>query len=279
MPADDACMAHASSPRPLALVTGASAGIGEAMCRQLAQRGYDLVLVARRVERLQSLADELRADGAQAFVMPCDLAAPGAVPQLLTRIAAECPPVDLLVNNAGYGLDASFTALPWSAHEAFLRVLLSTTVELAHGLLPGMLARRSGRIANIASLAAFAPDPPGTLYSATKKFMVSFTRALQAELRGSGVTATAVCPGFTYSEFHDVMGNRQQMKKLPKCMWLDAATVARLGLDAVMSGRTVVIPGTVNKILAALCWLLPSGLITRLSPRAALTWDGSGNAK
>ena len=266
-------MPAVTAPRPLAVVTGASAGIGAAMARLLAARGHDLVLVARRADRLQALANELQPHGATCHVMPCDLAAPGAVSALLERLAAECPPVALLVNNAGYGLGANFTALPWSAHDAFLRVLLHSTVELAHGVLPGMLARRSGRIANIASLAAFAPDAPGSLYSAAKKFMVSFTRSLQAELRGSGVTATAVCPGFTYSEFHDVMGNRTEMNSLPRWMWMDADTVARRGLDAVLAGRTVVIPGAVNKVLAGLCRVLPQGLVTRLSPRAALRWN------
>jgi short-subunit dehydrogenase len=108
--------------------------------------------------------------------------------------------------------------------------------------------------------------------------MVSHTRSLQAELRGSGVTATAVCPGFTYSEFHDVMGNREQISTLPKWMWMDAATVARVGLDAVLAGRTVVIPGAVNKIIAVLCAVLPTGLVTRLSPRAALAWNRRGVA-
>ena len=270
-------MPAAAAPRPLAVVTGASAGIGEAMARLLAARGHDLVLVARRVDRLQSLAAELQRLGARTFVLPCDLARPDGARSLLERLAAECPPVDLLVNNAGYALAEDFTALPWPQHDAFLRVLLHATVELAHGVLPGMLARRAGRIANIASLAAFAPDSPGSLYSAAKKFMVSFSRSLHAQLRGSGVTVTAVCPGFTYSEFHDVMGNREHMNSLPKWMWMDAATVARKGLDAVQAGRSVVIPGAVNQAIAALCWALPWSVVQALAPRASLRWRGGGS--
>jgi short-subunit dehydrogenase len=261
---------NAPTHRPVALVTGASAGIGEAFADLLARRGHDVVLVARRADRLELLSKRLASLGARAWPMPFDLADPRTPEFLVERIGLECPPIDVLVNNAGYGIASRFAETPWTTHEAFLRVLLTSTLELAHRLLPSMKARRSGRIVNIASLAAFAPDVPGSLYSATKKFMVSWTRSLQQELRGTGVAATAVCPGFTYSEFHDVMGNRSHMNSLPRWMWQDSATVARLGLDAAEAGRTVVVTGGVNKLIAALCWALPNALLESLAPKGLM---------
>ncbi len=223
--------------RPLAVVTGASAGIGAAIAWELARRGYDLALVARREDRLRDLARQLQDSGARCWVLAADLADPSTPGRLVAALDADCPPVHTLVNNAGYGLATGFRATAWSSHASFLQVLLHSNVELVHRLLPGMLQRRSGRIANMASLAALVPDMPGSLYSAVKKFMLSFTHSLRGELSGTGVTATAICPGFTYSEFHDVLGNRAAMNRLPRLVWMDAATVARRSVTAIEAGQ------------------------------------------
>lgn len=256
--------------RPVALVTGASAGIGQAFAELLAARQHDVILAARRRNRLESVAAGLRARGVRAEVIVADLSLPSAAEALVGESLARMGRVDVLVNNAGYGLARRFGEIPWEEHRAFIEVMVTSTVELAHRLLPSMRQRRSGRIVNVASLAAFAPEPPGSLYTASKRFMVSFTRALQLELEGSGVTATAVCPGFTYSEFHDVMGNREHMNSLPKWMWMDAATVARIGLDAAEAGHTVVIPGSINRLIAGLCSLLPVTWLQRMAPRGLM---------
>ncbi|MBL9119942.1 MAG: SDR family oxidoreductase [Phycisphaerae bacterium] len=254
--------------RPVALVTGASAGIGLAFAELLAARQHDLLLVARRLDRLESAAVPLRKRGVRVETMALDLGQPGSTERLAREALARMGHVDVLVNNAGYGIARRFGEVSWHEHQQFLEVLLNSPVELTHRLLPSMRLRRFGRVINIASLAAFAPEPAGSLYTATKRFMVSFTRSLQLELEGTGVTATAVCPGFTYSEFHDVMGNRAHMDTLPKWLWLDAATVARIGLNAAEAGRTVVVPGAVNKAIALLCSALPTELLVRLAPRS-----------
>ncbi|MDZ4828785.1 MAG: SDR family oxidoreductase [Phycisphaerae bacterium] len=256
--------------RPVALVTGASAGIGLAFAELLADRGHDVVLVARRRDRLAEAAKAIEARGARAHVICADLADPASSGRVAREALARCSRVDVLVNNAGYGLATKFVETPWEQHRAFLEVLLVSVTELTHRLLPSMLARRSGRVIQIASVAAYAPESAGSLYSPTKRFMVSFTRALALELKGSGVTTTAVCPGFTYSEFHDVMGNRAAMNRLPAWMWKDAASVARIGLDAADRGRTIVVPGAVNQAIAALCAVVPFSLVQRFGPKKLL---------
>ena len=263
-------MSTPPSTRPVALVTGASAGIGRAFAELLAARQYDVVLAARRLDRLAALATELRRVGVQAEPIVADLADPRAAEALVQASLERFGRIDVLVNNAGYGLPKKFAEASWAEHRAFLEVLLGSTVELAHRVLPGMRERRSGRIVNIASVAAFTPEPAGSLYCAVKRFMVSFTRALQLELQGTGVTTTAVCPGFTYSEFHDVMGNRAHMNTLPKWLWMDAPTVARQGLEAAFAGRTIVVPGMVNKLLVGACSLLPMTWLQRLAPKALM---------
>lgn len=268
--APNASAPASSSHRPVALVTGASAGIGLAFAELLASRQHDLVLAARRVERLESAAKSLRTRGVRVETIAADLSRPETAARLVDEAIRRVGRIDVLVNNAGYGLAKRFGELPWEEHRAFLEVLLTSTVELSHRVLPGMRLRRSGRIINVASLAAFAPEPAGSLYSATKRFMVSFTRSLQLELEGTGVTTTAVCPGFTYSEFHDIMGNREHMNTLPKWLWMDAASVARIGLDAAEAGKTVVIPGAVNKLIAVLCSCLPVTVLQRLAPRGLM---------
>lgn len=256
--------------RPVALVTGASAGIGLAFAELLADRGHDLVLVARRRDRLETAATSLGSRGAATHVVGADLAQADASRRVADETLARFGRIDVLVNNAGYGIASRFLATPWDEHRAFVEVLVVSVLELTHRLLPTMVARGSGRIINVASVAAFAPETAGSLYSAAKRFVVSFTRSLSLELEGTGVSATAVCPGFTYSEFHDVMGNRAHMNTLPGWLWMRPDDVARRGLDAAERGTTVVVPGAVNKAIVAVCGVLPHSLVHRFGPRRIL---------
>jgi len=257
------------SPRPTALVTGASAGIGAAIARELAARGHDLVLTARRAARLQELADQLGdAYGIRAQVMAEDLADPLAPRRLADAIEEHGLAIDLLVNNAGYGVPGRFEDAAWGTHEAFLQVLLRAPTELAYRLLPGMLERGHGRIVNVASLAGHLPGSAGhTLYAAVKAYMIRFSQSLHLENRARGIHVCALCPGFTYSEFHDVTGARELVSRMPRWMWMDADTVARQGLDAVERGEAVYVNGRVNRMIKALSKALPDRLALRLSAR------------
>ncbi|PWK89785.1 SDR family NAD(P)-dependent oxidoreductase [Fulvimonas soli] len=255
--------------RPLSLVTGASAGIGTAFARELAARGHDLVLVARRVERLEALAAELRErHGGAVAVLPCDLADPAAPDRLCGELERRGLAVDWLVNNAGYGVPGSFVANAWRTHADFLQVLLAAPTELAWRLLPAMRARGYGRIVNVASLAGFVPGSAGhTLYAAAKAYLVKFSQSLALENRAAGVNVCALCPGFTWSEFHDVTGTRAKMDRLPRFMWLTAEEVARQGVAAVERGKVVHVTGRVNRAIKALAELLPDRLALALSAR------------
>jgi short-subunit dehydrogenase len=253
-----------------ALVTGASAGIGAAFARVLAARGYRVVLTARRADRLAALAEELRRQhGIEAVTMLEDLSDPAAPARLVAELQRRGLPVDVLVNNAGYGVPGRFDQPVWEAHAAFLQVMVTAVCELTYRLLPGMIERRWGRIVNIASLAGHVPAPAGhTLYGASKSFLIRFSEALSAERARDGVFTTAVCPGFTLSEFHDVTGTRARVSQMPSFMWMDAATVAEQGYAAVMRGDPVYINGRVNRAIALAARLLPAGLMRRLVARS-----------
>ncbi|MGN2246949.1 SDR family NAD(P)-dependent oxidoreductase [Frateuria sp. GZRR35] len=255
--------------RPLSLITGASAGIGAAFARELAARGHDLVLVARRTERLQALAQDLHErHGAQAHVLPADLADPTAPRQLVDALQEQGLAVDWLINNAGYGVPGTFDASDWPVHADFLQVLLSAPTELAWRLLPGMHERGYGRIVNVASLAGHVPGSAGhTLYAASKAYLIKFSQSLALENRHNGVHVCALCPGFTWSEFHDVTGTRALVGKLPRFMWQDADTVVREGIEAVERGEAVHVTGRVNRVIKALAKLTPDRLALWLSAR------------
>ena len=254
-----------------ALITGASAGIGEAFAEVFAAEGFDLVLTARREDRLRTVAARLEGRyGIRAHVIPADLSDPGAPAQLWREVEARGLAIDALVNNAGFGIPGAFTASEWPRHAALLQVMVVALAELTHRALPGMIARGYGRIINVASLAALVPAPAGhTLYAATKAFLVKFSEALAGEVRASGVHVTALCPGFTRSEFHDVTGTRAKVAQLPPWMWTDAATVARCGFDAVSAGTPVYVVGRVNRTIALGARMVPQRLLTALGRRAA----------
>jgi hypothetical protein len=256
---------HREGTGRTALVTGASAGIGAAFARVLAGRGYRVVLTARRGDRLEALARELREQhGAEAEMMVADLADPLAPAAMAAELRRRGRHIDLLVNNAGYGVPGRFDQPTWAQHDRFLRVMVTAVCELTYRLLPGMVERRWGRIINIASLAGHVPAPAGhTLYAASKAFVIHFSEALAAERAADGIFTTAVCPGFTYSEFHDVTGTRSKVSRMPKVLWMDAATVAEQGYAAVMRGEAVYINGRVNRTIAWLARVLPPGLVRR----------------
>jgi uncharacterized protein len=257
-----------------ALITGGSSGIGEAFADVFAANGYDLVLTARREDRLQAVADRIRRTyGRQVHVIVADLSRPGAAARICLEIASQRINVDALVNNAGYGVPGAYLRSSWEEHEAFIRVLMTTVAELTHRLLPAMLEREYGRIINVASLAGLVPPTAGhTLYAASKAFVIKFSQALAHEVGHQGVHVTALCPGFTYSEFHDVTGTRAGVSKLPGFLWMDAATVARQGYDAVMAGQVVVVTGRVNRAIALLVRLLPQRLVGLVNRRLSSSY-------
>lgn len=254
-----------------ALVTGASAGIGKAFADVLAEHGYGLVLTARRADRLEAVAADLRArHGVPVVVVVADLADPAAPAALVAAVDALGLHVDVLVNNAGYGVPGRYAATDWAAQRDFVQVLVTAVAELTHRVLPGMMARRWGRVLNIASLAALVPAAPGhTLYAASKAFLVKFSEALAGECDASGVQVTAVCPGFTHSEFHDVTGTRAQVNAMPRWMWSDARDVARDGYEAVMAGTPVVVTGRVNRAIAFGVKHLPAAVANAAVRRSA----------
>jgi short-subunit dehydrogenase len=252
-----------------ALVTGASAGIGAALARVFAEHGFGVVLTARREDRLKSLADAItREFGVSAEVIPADLADPGAPERLFAETERRGMRIDALVNNAGYAVPSYFRSKPWSVHAEFLQVMVTAVVHLTHLYEPGMTLRGYGRIINVSSLAALTPGSAGhTLYAAAKAFLVKFSESLCLEHQGDGVQATALCPGFTFSEFHDVVGNRALVSKLPSYLWMDADTVARGAYDAVMEGRAVFVPGVVNRAIASVMSFVPEPVALQLIAR------------
>lgn len=266
---------------PCALVTGASAGIGAAFARELAARGHALVLTARRADRLDALAGELRATHhVDVQCIACDLADPGAPQFLAQEIARRGLVVGTLVNNAGYGVTGTFLSKPWQVHADFIQVLMTAPAELCHRFLPGMRARGHGRIINVASLAGLMPAPAGhTLYAASKAYLIKFSQALALENRRHGVNVCAICPGFTWSEFHDVTGTREQMKSLPRFMWMGAEQVVRDALDAVERGRIVRVSGRVNRCIKRLFELLPDRLALYLIDRRGKDFRNADEAQ
>jgi len=242
-----------------ALVTGASAGIGKAFAEVFAKNGFDLILTARREERLEALAAELSGKhGIKASVIAMDLADPTGAERLVAEIKTSGLKVDALVNNAGYGVPGNYAASSWKDQKDFIQVLVTAPCELAHRLLPDMIARKKGYIINIASVAGMIPGSAGaTLYGAAKSFMVQFSRSLHLEQEANGVHVTAVCPGFTFSEFHDVAGNRAEVSKMPEFMWMTSEAVANQGYDAVMRNKPVHVNGPVNKGIVLLAKYLP----------------------
>ena len=218
-----------------------------------------MVLTARRTDRLEALAGELhRLHGVGVRIMTADLASPEAPAALVAALEGEGIALDALVNNAGYAVPGRYRETPWEIQRDFLQVLVTAPCELTHRLLPGMTKRGYGRILNVASVAGLMPGAAShTLYGGAKAMLIKSSQSLHSEQKGTGVHVTALCPGFTYSEFHDVNGTRADMRGLPRMMWLSADRVAREGYDAVMKNRALCIPGAQYKTMVALARLLP----------------------
>lgn len=249
------------------LVTGASAGIGAALAWAFVKQGWDAVLTARREPELLNLADQLsELYDARVTAIACDLAEPEAPARLVETLQARGLQIDGLVNNAGFSRTTGFLATDPADHAAMIRVMLSAPVELSRLLLPGMVERGYGRILNVASLAGLMPATGGdTLYGPIKGFLIKASAGLHLELAGTGVHVTALCPGYTLTEFHDVNGSRAQVSSAyPSWMWQSADHVARVGYAAVEANRARVVPGWRNTLLAAIPKLLPDTLALKI---------------
>lgn len=251
----------------IALITGASAGLGRSFADSLAAAGHDLVLVARNQERLIEAAEELtgRYD-VEAEVLPADLATAAGREVVAVRLRQVEDPVEILVNNAGFAANQPFAGGQWNVEQELLNVLVTAPVELTHAALPGMVERGRGAVINVSSVAAYLTS--GT-YSAAKAYLLTFTEAISEELAGTGVTATALCPGLTHTELHQRAG--MDMAGVPEWLWVDKDDVVAEALAAAQAGRPVVVPGLQYKAMVAATKLLPRSLVRRASaatPRA-----------
>ena len=247
--------------KPWALVTGASAGIGAEFSRQLAAQGYQLVLVARRADRLKTIADELlNTYATHSLIITADLSQKNACEMIVNRLTDENIQVEYLVNNAGYGLTGNFHVPDWQEHADFVQVMMTAVCELTWRLLPGMQERKRGFIVNVASVAGLVSSSAGhTLYGASKSFLIRFSESLALENEATGVKVCALCPGFTYSEFHDVNGTREMISKLPDYLWLNAKDVVADTLRAMSASKpkVVLVPGTQYKVIVFINRYLP----------------------
>ena len=247
-----------------ALVTGASAGIGRAFAVALAARGHDLVLVARDAGRLEELGAELTAaHGVGTDVLAADLLADDGVTAVATRLADPDHPIDLLVNNAGFGTYGRFAELDVAREVEEVELNVVALLRLTHAALEAMEQRHAGAILNVASLAAYQPNPISATYGATKAFVHSFTHAVREEARGTGVTVMLVCPGYTHTEFHDRAGLGES--EMPEFIWQSADTVVAAALRDLDRGRSVSIPGVLNQTAAAFSSAAPAGVTRRIA--------------
>lgn len=250
-----------SSPARWALVTGASAGIGAEFCRQLAAQGYALVLVARRTDRLEALGQQLQQrHGIDYLCLSYDLAQEHTPADIKASLEQHDVQPEFLVNNAGYGVPGSLVTVPWKTHDEFVQLMVTSVCELCWLLMPGMQRKGRGFIINVASVAGLVPSGAGhTLYGASKAFLVRFSEALAHEAADDGIRVSALCPGFTYSEFHDVAGTREQVNQLPSYLWLQADDVVRYGIEAVQGARPriVAVPGRVYRFLVWVAGAFP----------------------
>jgi len=233
-----------------ALVTGASSGLGAAFARLLAARGCRLILTARRAERLEALKAELQAaHGIQAAAVPADLAAEGGPAALAAAVDALGWPVEVLINNAGRGVWGPHRELDWPTDRQMLRLDILAAAELVHLYLPAMLARGSGRILLVSSVAAYQPTPNFASYGAAKSYLLNFGEALHRELRGSGVTVTVLSPGITQTEFFAAAG-QEKLSLYQRLTMMSAEQAAEIGLRALLRGRAAVVPGLLNGFFA-----------------------------
>ncbi len=251
-----------------ALITGASAGMGAEFSRQLAAQGYNLILTARRQERLQALADSLSQEyGVRVEILPADLADPNGTEAVVARIEAT-PDLEILVNNAGYSVHDRFSDGSLEKHLGMIQVHVLAAVRLARAALPAMQARHSGGIINVASVAAFFPAG-NTTYTATKAYLVNFSQALQIELLDSGIHIQALCPGFTYTEFHDTPEMKDfHRSSIPPIFWLRAEKVVRDSLKDLRRGKVVCVPGLPYSLVVLFLRFFISGSLLQAAAKA-----------
>ncbi|MBN1343450.1 MAG: SDR family oxidoreductase [Phycisphaerae bacterium] len=244
-----------------AVVTGGSSGIGAVFARHLAQRGYDLMLVARRRDRLDAIAEELAGQHRVGVeILTADLSEAGDVGRVQERLEA-LPALEMLVNNAGFGTRHRFVDLDPAMHVDMVHVHVTASVRLIRTVLPGMIERGRGAIINVSSLAGFIPMPKSVTYAATKAFLITLSEGLAKELAGTGVRVQALCPGFTYTEFHDAAEFEGfDRSDISRKLWMPADDVVSESLASLEAGRVVCVPGRRNRILLAVSrsWIGPA---------------------
>ncbi|KYQ81960.1 short-chain dehydrogenase [Acinetobacter sp. NRRL B-65365] len=244
-----------------ALITGASAGIGKAFAHHLAKEKCSLLLVARREERLKELAAELvKKYNINCHIFAADLNDPSVPAAIMSYAENLGITIDILINNAGLSGKTAFAETPWPKLAAEIQLMITSVTELCHRVLPQMQKNGWGRIINLSSLAAFSPPGASLLYTGIKHYILDISQSLDMELKPQGIHVTALCPGFTHSEFHDVMGTRDAANNLPTILWQQPEQVVKEGWDAVMNGKPVCVPGLVNKVIASSVRPLPMTL-------------------
>ena len=249
--------------RETALITGASAGIGRELALLFAENDFDVVLVARREAELDEVATRCREEHAvHAHVVPMDLVVPDAPAKLVQALDDEGLQIDVLVNNAGLLDMGAFAEIEPVSHERLLQLNVAVPTALTRRLLPGMIERGKGRILNVASTSAFQPVPSLALYAASKAFVLSLSESLSEELRGTGVTVTALCPGITRTEMYDRASDEHEIaRSVPGLLLSDVETVAREGYEACIAGRAVAVPGLPNRVLATVAQVYPRWMV------------------
>lgn len=260
---------------PVALITGASSGIGEALAACFAQAGYDLVLVARSADKLAALAEAMAAKhGVHAWAEPADLSQPEAASKLAARLKRQRRTVDVLVNCAGVLSHGAFIKVPSTSNQAMIDLNISGLTAMLNAFLPSMVERGAGRVLNVASIAAFQPIPSLATYAATKAYVLSLTESLSEELKGTGVTVSALCPGVTATSMvSQATVGSPQLGKIPAVLIADAMDVARLGFKACMKGQVICVPGVANQASVLASRGTPKWLVRRIGGwmgRAAL---------
>jgi uncharacterized protein len=239
------------------LITGASSGIGRELARICAREGHHLVITARREELLNRLKDQLETEfSVSVEIFPCDLAEPGSPEQIMEFVRKKDITVDILINNAGVGDYGIFYESDWPRQQSIIDLNIKALTHLTHLFLPGMVARKSGKILNLASVAGFMPGPLMSVYYASKNYVRAFSEALVNELRGSGVTVTVLCPGPTTSEFQQ-KANMQKSKLFDRFPVPSAAEVSEYGYRSMMKGKPVAVYGLINKVITSTIGMVP----------------------
>jgi short-subunit dehydrogenase len=252
-----------STTRSVALVTGASAGIGRAFATELTRRGYDVVLVARDADRLTELGRELATLGGTPEVLAADLVEPAELARVEARLADAARPVDLLVNNAGFGTVGPFVTLDPAGEEREIRLNVVAVSRLTRAVLPQLVERGAGGVINVSSIAGYQPTPGNATYGATKAFVTSFSQAVHEELKGTGVRCMVLSPGFTRTEFQTRAGI--DSSAVPGFMWQSPEVVVGHALRAFDRGRATCVPGAMNLTTAAFTQVMPHGVTRRIA--------------